>query len=91
MVILNTAALPAENTLVARYAPPQWRGLAYGLKFILAFGVSGLGVLLEGRLFDLSGDFIWLFTLLAAVAVGGTAIGFLLPRERPEPAPQPAE
>lgn len=83
MVVLNAAALPAENTLVARYAPPNWRGLAYGLKFILAFGVSGLGVLLEGQLYDMSGDFVWLFTLLAAVAAGGTAIGFLLPNERP--------
>lgn len=92
MVILNIGALPAENTLVARYAPPDWRSLAYGLKFILAFGVSGMGVILEGHLFDLSGDFVWLFTLLAAVAAGGTAVAFLLPREeRQEAVTQPAE
>jgi len=37
MVAVNVGALPAENSLVARYAPSNWRGLAFGLKFILAF------------------------------------------------------
>ena len=82
MVSVNVGALPAENALIARYAPIQWRGLAFGLKFILAFGVSGLGVLLEGRLYDYTGGFYWLFIVLACIAVVATAAATLLPYER---------
>ena len=84
MVTINVGALPAENSLVARYAPSQWRGLAFGLKFILAFGVSGLGVLLEGKLYDYTGDFYWLFIILACVAtVAGYYCLTSVPRPRP--------
>lgn len=89
MVTVNVGALPAENALVARYAPSQWRGLAFGLKYILAFGVSGLGVLLEGKLYDFTGDFYWLFIVLACVAAVATVAGLLLPNESPNPDPEP--
>ena len=91
MVSVNVGALPAENSLVARYAPSHRRGLVFGLKFILAFGLSGLGVLLEGTLYDLTGGFFWLFTVLAAIAIVGVAAGLLLPTERRQPAAAPAE
>ncbi len=35
---------PIENTLVARLSPPAMRSLAYGLKFVLTFGVGALAV-----------------------------------------------
>ena len=57
-------------------------GFAFGLKFILAFGISGLGVQMEGMLYDLTGGFHALFMVLAAVAVVGFAACFLLPPER---------
>jgi MFS family permease len=91
MVAVNVGALPAENSLVARYAPSQWRGFAFGLKFILSFGVSGLGVKLEGLLYDATGGFGWLFAVLAAVAAVGVAAATLLPSERREPAVAAAE
>ena len=91
MVSVNSGALPAENSLVARYAPSKWRGLAFGLKFILAFGVSGLGVLLEGKLYDYTGGFYWLFIVLACVAAVAAMAGMLLPNERPQPTPALAE
>ncbi|MCW8951946.1 MAG: MFS transporter, partial [Rhodospirillales bacterium] len=62
MVTANVGALPAENSLVARFAPSHWHGLAFGLKFIFAFGISGLGARLEGVLYDQTGGFFWLFT-----------------------------
>ena len=40
MVSVNVGGLPAENGLVARYSPNDRRGLAFGLKFILAFGTG---------------------------------------------------
>jgi len=93
MVSANQAALPVENTLVARYAPKDWRALAFGLKFILAFGFSGLGVLLEGYIYDLTGGFYWLFMVLACIAVVGFAAGWLLPSDsdKTHAPPQAAE
>lgn len=35
---------PIENTLVARLTPPSLRSSAYGMKFILTFGVGALAV-----------------------------------------------
>jgi MFS family permease len=74
--------LPIENTLVARYAPANWRALAFGLKVILAFGVSGLGVLLEGKIYDLTGGFHWLFIILACLAAVAFSAAWLLPAEQ---------
>jgi len=47
-----------------------------------------LGVLLEGKLYDYTGDFYWLFIILACVA---TVAGILLPNERPQASPTAAE
>lgn len=91
MVSINAGSLPTENVLVARYAPARWRSLVFGLKFVLALGVSGLGVLLEGTFYDLTGGFYWVFTLLAAIAVVSLAIATLLPSEKPHPVPAAAE
>lgn len=82
MVSANQAALPVENTLIARYAPKDWRALAFGLKFILAFGVSSLGILLEGALYDLTGGFSALFIVLGCIATVGLTVSWLLPTER---------
>lgn len=88
MVSANQAALPVENTLVARYAPKDRRALAFGLKFIIAFGFSGIGVWLEGVIYDATGGLHWLFMMLAAVATVGFAISWLLPDD-PAKQPQP--
>src|SRR3546814_13048928 len=52
-VILSSAALPAENMLLARYTPAQHRSLAFGVKFVLAFALAHPSLLLaywvEGR------------------------------------------
>jgi len=91
MVAINTGALPAENMLVAKYAPPKYRALSYGLKFVVAFGFAGLGVLLEGAIYDLTGGFSLLFAILGGVAgVSATAI-WMLPNEQQTPVVQAAE
>ena len=90
MVSSNQAALPVENTLVARYAPKDKRGLAFGLKFIIAFGFSGIGVWMEGAIYDATGGLHWLFIVLAALATVGFAVSWLLPDD-PKPSLQAAE
>lgn len=96
MVMINAGGTPAENMLFARYVPSQWRSFAFGIKFIVALGVAGLGVKLEGWLYDLTGGFYALFVVLAGLAALALTVGSLLPPERsaeakPTPVPAPAE
>ena len=91
MTGLNTSTQPAENILIARYTPQNRRGLIFGLKFVVAIGFSSLGVLLEGLMFDLTGDFLWLFLILGAMALVATTAAFRLPSGGPGAIPQPAE
>lgn len=73
MSVAMFAAQPIENVLLARYAPHRMQGLAFGAKFVLAFGLGGLGTALAGVLRESHGTGV---TLAAASAV--TAFTFLL-------------
>lgn len=82
-VSFNMAGIPAENLLLARYTPARWRATAFGMKFILTFGVSGLGVPLVSVIRASTGGFEVLFLLLAAAAGMVALAGWWLPVERP--------
>ena len=96
MVTFNIAAQPPENTLLARYTPAQWRSTAYGMKFVVSFGFSALGVPLAAYIYESTSDFAWLFGALALTIVLLTVIALTLPNdskqdERGMAAPAPAE
>ena len=85
---------PAENSLLVRYTPGRWRATAFGAKFVLAQGVSALGVPLVGYVFDATGDFLWMFGILIALGLAIVAAAIYLPREPAKyatPAVVPAE
>ena len=85
MVSANWGSQPAENSLVAAYAPSRWRGFVFGIKFVLAFTICGVGgVKLEGVIYDLTGGFEWLFVVLSAIAAVGAVTALLLPQENSE-------
>lgn len=80
-VVLTSAPLPAENMLLARYTPARHHGLAYGIKFVLAFGTAPLSLLLVSTVQERTGEFEWLFLVMAAFAAVGTLAAFMLPGE----------
>ncbi len=82
MVAVNVSSLPAENYLVARYAPSKWRGLVFGGKFIITFGIGGLGVMIESTFYDLTGGFSWMFVVLAALSAVGGMAALMLPADK---------
>ena len=85
---------PAENSLLVSYTPGRWRATAFGAKFVLAQGVSALGVPLVGYVFDYTGDFVWVFGILIALGIAIVAATIYLPREPAKyttPAVVPAE
>ena len=91
---LGVLAVPSENALLARYTPAKWRATAYGAKFLLALGVSTIGVKLVAEIYDGAGSFVPLWLILAGCAAFVAIAGLFLPgrlRRMPVLAPQPAE
>ncbi len=89
LVSLNSSSLPAENLLLARYVPAHRHGLAFGLKFVLAFGAGPLAIQLVARIQAATGEFVWLLGAMGAAAIVVVAAAMLLPRDRPMAAPLP--
>lgn len=93
MVSLNVAGQPAENSLLAKYTPPQWRGRAFGAKFVLTLGVSSLGVAVIPVIYRLTGTLDVLFLLLAVAAACAGVFAIMLPPDSKtpsQPVAQPA-
>ncbi|NNG03298.1 MAG: MFS transporter [Inquilinus sp.] len=86
-IFVGGALLPAENLLLARYTPGRHRGFAFGLKFVLAFGVAPLSVELVAFAYRLGGGFGALLWILAATGLVACIAALLLPRAVPPPAP----
>jgi MFS transporter, FSR family, fosmidomycin resistance protein len=92
-IVIST---PVENALLVRYTPGRWRATAFGAKFVLSLGLGSLGLPLVALVHERTGEFVWLFVILAGFALAIAAIGLLLPPDRihkptPEPVPVPAE
>ncbi|MDP6350886.1 MAG: MFS transporter [Alphaproteobacteria bacterium] len=83
MVSLNVAGQPAENALLARYVPARWQARAFGAKFVLALGVSAVGVAMIPIVHGLTGSLDSLF--LGMIGLSGLA--FLAASMLPSGAP----
>ena len=84
--LLNTLAIPVENSLMAKYSPGKWRGTAFGAKYVLSIGITALAVPLVAFIYDTTGDFYWLFIVLALLAGIAAITALRLPRETRHPA-----
>ncbi len=92
-VSVQTGTQPIENCLVARYTPVEWRATIYGLKFVVALGLSALGVPLLAFIFSETGNFDGVFWCMAVFSAIAVAIALLLPvsrQVREAVAPEPA-
>ncbi len=90
-VMMSTAVLPAENMLLARFTPQRHRNLAFGIKFVLAFGVAPLSIWFVSWTKGATGEFTLLFFVLAAFSGLGFLAAALLPGELRRPVAVPAE
>ncbi len=73
LVVVNTGALPSENLMLSRFAPAAHQGLAFGIKFVLAFGAAPLGIWLIKITREWTGDFSGLLIGL------GVTVGLMIP------------
>lgn len=88
-VLANTSQLPAENMMLARYTPQRHYGLAFGAKFVLAFGAAPLALQIVAYVQAATGEFRWFFFGLGAAAVMISLLVLLLPPS-PEESAAPA-
>ena len=61
IVAFNSSILPAENILLARFAPAEYQSLVYGVKFILSFSIGPLVVFLVSRSYATTQEFFSLY------------------------------
>lgn len=66
-VLASTAALPSENLLLARFSPGRHQGLAFGIKFVLAFGSGPLAIAFVSRVTQATGGFTMVFLVMAGL------------------------
>ncbi len=73
-VLFALGMQPIENSLFASVTPERWRSTAYGLKFVLTFGLGSSAVFMVRAVAESSG---WasVYTVLIGVVV--TLIGFI--------------
>lgn len=81
-VVVSSLIIPAENLMLARYTPAGRRGLAYGAKFVLAFGIAPLAVQLVGWSSGQTGGFTLLLWILAGLGFVALLASVFLPNDR---------
>ncbi len=79
---VSVGLLPAENIMLARFTPERHRGLAFGMKYLVTFGVAPLALQLLGWITGSTGGFVWVFAMLGALAAATFGAALLLPGER---------
>jgi FSR family fosmidomycin resistance protein-like MFS transporter len=89
-VMANLAAQPAENLLLARYAPEKYHGLAFGCKFVLTFVAAPAAIQLIAFVREATGGPFWIFAGLGAAGLLVVLLILTLPAPRPETAPPAA-
>jgi MFS family permease len=80
-VVVGIGILPAENLLLAYFAPDRHQSLAFGLKYVVAFGTGPIALFLVARLSDDGAGFYPVFALLAVLM----AVAFLASLALPAP------
>lgn len=90
-VAITVGNQPVSDSLFARYVPPKWLSTAFGFRFALSLTVSAVAIPTVGLVFDWTGDFFWLFMLLAAFAAAVVAAIAMLPSRTPGEAVRPAK
>ena len=91
-IMANVASQPAENMMLARYAPERHHGLAFGLKFVLSFLTGPIAIALITFVREQTGSMFWLFTGLGIAGVVVVVSILALPTvAREQAASAPAE
>jgi MFS family permease len=81
-VLLSLGIQPISDSLLAHSVPARWHATAYGARFVASLGVSAAAVPLIASIYKTTGDFFWLFIILAMLAIVATLLALFLPYKR---------
>ncbi|MEO8560286.1 MAG: MFS transporter [Rhodospirillales bacterium] len=79
--LLSVGALPAESILIGRYTPTKYHGIAFGSKYILAFGAAPVSVWMISLIEKYTGGLALGFYILAGMIAIAALAALLLPQE----------
>lgn len=85
MMFLVFGTIPIHDTIVARYAAPDWRSRVFAVKYLLGLTTAATAVPLVGWLYDRTGGFETLFFVLTGFAAVITCCALAMPGRRPQP------
>ena len=79
MMVMFTGCLPAENCIIVRFCPENWRARAFSAKFVIALGGGSFAILAVGEIFNRVAGVFWFFGFLLILAVIVIAFGSFIP------------
>lgn len=81
IVMITVGNQPVSDFLFSRYVPKRWVGTAFGFRFALSLGTAVAAVPLLGEVFDRTGDFTYVFAVMAVCAFIVVLAALLLPND----------
>jgi MFS family permease len=81
MMFFIFGQVPINDAMVAAYTDEKWRSRAFAVRYVVSFGASALSVPLVAFVYGATGDFRYLFFVLAAMASVMLAAAVCLPSQ----------
>jgi len=91
LVLMIDIASPSESLLIARWAPANRRGFAFGVRYAAALAATPAGLWLAAAFYDTSWGHNGLFIGLAALAAVAAIAAAAIPRDVAARSPAPAQ
>ena len=64
MMIVITGCLPAENCIIVRFCPENFRSRVFSAKFVMALGGGSFAILAVGEIFERASGFLFFYGFL---------------------------
>ena len=68
MMFFIFGQIPINDAMVAAYTDEKWRSRAFAVRYVVSFGASACSVPLIAYIYRMTGDFKYLFFVLAAIS-----------------------
>jgi MFS family permease len=68
MMFFVFGQIPINDAMVAAYTDEKWRSRAFAVRYVMSFGASACSVPLVAYVYAITGDFKYLFFVLAAIS-----------------------
>ena len=81
MMFFVFGQIPINDAMVAAYTDEKWRSRAFAVRYVVSFGASACSVPLVAYIYAMTGDFKYLFYVLAAMSCVMLVAAICMPRQ----------